>query len=259
MLVFAVPAEPPAPPVLVAQVAQPTVQGVTSTQNSQTITFCRDKESLSPDSAVNDFSPISDEFLRQIGAKHGDTVEELKRYRVTLVTPPQHGQVKLVYEPSHHWAYLPTQNYEGTDRVIFLVESQGKRYKVVVNFLVAQIFDENRQSQVCDSIDFGTSNSPNTTVSGLTAVPMSDFDAWKREAQLSSLLNTVINIPIAIADLPGAAVGQTTSTTITLDTNAAGHNWFIDTTPWDNSEYLPTSKEFGVSSNIPTFNLPAWL
>jgi hypothetical protein len=26
-----------------------------------------------------------------------------------------------------------------------------------------------------------------------------------------------------------------------LDDNAAGYNWFIDATPWDNSEYLPTS------------------
>jgi hypothetical protein len=30
------------------------------------------------------------------------------------------------------------------------------------------------------------------------------------------------------ADLSGAAIGQTTSDKITLDTNAAGHGWYID-------------------------------
>ena len=48
-----------------------------------------------------------------------------------------------------------------------------------------------------------------------------------------------------MADLAGAAVAQTTgegsSAQITLDANAAGYNWFIDSTPADNSEFLPTA------------------
>ncbi len=48
------------------------------------------------------------------------------------------------------------------------------------------------------------------------------------------------NITVTIADLPAGALGQST-TTITLDTNAAGHGWFIDYTPWLNEEYLPTA------------------
>ena len=51
-------------------------------------------------------------------------------------------------------------------------------------------------------------------------------------------LNT---IPVTFADLTGSALGQTNASGITLDTNAAGYNWFIDTTPADNSEFLPTS------------------
>ncbi|MFA6921855.1 MAG: Ig-like domain-containing protein, partial [Gallionella sp.] len=57
-------------------------------------------------------------------------------------------------------------------------------------------------------------------------------------AQNEQIINS---INLSFADLPGAAVGQTTGTSITLDTNAAGYNWFIDNTPADNSEYLPTS------------------
>ena len=55
----------------------------------------------------------------------------------------------------------------------------------------------------------------------------------------SVLINA--SVTVEIADLPGTAVAQTTGQTITLDNNAAGHNWFIDATPADNAEFLPTS------------------
>jgi VCBS repeat-containing protein len=51
-------------------------------------------------------------------------------------------------------------------------------------------------------------------------------------------------VNVTFADLPNGAVGQAVGNTITLDTNAAGHNWYIDTTPADNSEYLPTSNPY---------------
>ncbi len=45
--------------------------------------------------------------------------------------------------------------------------------------------------------------------------------------------------------LQGTAIGQAgnlgSRATITLDTDAAGHGWFIDATPADNVEFLPTS------------------
>lgn len=47
------------------------------------------------------------------------------------------------------------------------------------------------------------------------------------------------------SDLTGSAVGETKgeglNAQITLDTNAAGHGWFIDDTPDNNDEFLPTS------------------
>jgi CSLREA domain-containing protein len=45
------------------------------------------------------------------------------------------------------------------------------------------------------------------------------------------------NVEIAIADLPGATLGLATHNSITIDTNAAGHGWFIDNTPLDDSEF----------------------
>ena len=47
------------------------------------------------------------------------------------------------------------------------------------------------------------------------------------------------------SDLTGSAVGETKgqglNAPIALDTNAAGHGWFIDDTPDNNDEFLLTS------------------
>jgi hypothetical protein len=43
---------------------------------------------------------------------------------------------------------------------------------------------------------------------------------------------------IRIADLPGGVLGATTTDAIWLDADAAGHGWFIDLTPADDSEFL---------------------
>ena len=40
-----------------------------------------------------------------------------------------------------------------------------------------------------------------------------------------------------IDDLPGAMVGYADGSTIVLDVDAAGHGWFVDATPGDDSEF----------------------
>ena len=46
------------------------------------------------------------------------------------------------------------------------------------------------------------------------------------------------NFDIRIADLPGTALGVTTTGVIYIDVDAAGHGWFIDPTPGDDSEFI---------------------
>ena len=45
-------------------------------------------------------------------------------------------------------------------------------------------------------------------------------------------------VHVQITDLPGAILGQAVGDTIYLDTNAAGWGWFVDVTPWDDSEFF---------------------
>ncbi|WP_417746822.1 matrixin family metalloprotease [Rosistilla oblonga] len=55
-------------------------------------------------------------------------------------------------------------------------------------------------------------------------------------------LNTLSSVTFAIADLPGAQLGSTSGSRVTLDAAAAGYGWFIDPTPQDDSEFQSDSE-----------------
>jgi hypothetical protein len=60
---------------------------------------------------------------------------------------------------------------------------------------------------------------------------------WQATGQVTSQLAA---IDVRIVDFPGNTLGSASGHTIWLDTNAAGWGWFVDRTPWDDSEfYLP--------------------
>lgn len=75
-------------------------------------------------------------------------------------------------------------------------------------------------------------------ISSIFTTPTLDNSALQALLDATGINNTVT---VTTADLSGGAVGQTTGSSITLDTNAAGYSWYIDYTPYLNDEYLPTS------------------
>ncbi|MDR2188408.1 MAG: matrixin family metalloprotease [Azonexus sp.] len=59
---------------------------------------------------------------------------------------------------------------------------------------------------------------------------------------LSTLLADAVTTFQGFTDLPGLATAQTLGNQITLDTTAAGYTWYIDPTPFDNTDdFLPTA------------------
>jgi len=146
---------------------------------------------------------------------------------ITLLEGTKHG--KLVEEKDNEglvsYYYDPVPDYVGDDRAVFMAEFEGKRYKIVVNLKVSLGVDNN--SPLC----------PENPYELIKVKPSSGASGIDTGYSLGT-------VSVTFADLAGGAVGQSVGTTITLDTNAAGHNWFIDTTPWDNSEYLPTSNPY---------------
>ena len=65
-----------------------------------------------------------------------DSVEWLAKInpKVTQILAPRHGEIELVYAPSFHYHYTANEGFEGKDSVSYLVEVQGRRFKVVINF-----------------------------------------------------------------------------------------------------------------------------
>jgi Matrixin len=126
---------------------------------------------------------------------------------------PKHGRL----QPNNGggYSYIPDTGYLGSDRATFLVEFGSKKLKMVHTIRVLE--------GVADNAYDDKRYCPNGRY-------------WK--------ISSVIDLPtpfVEFADLPGGSVGQATGTNITLDTNAAGHGWFVDTTPDNNDEFLATS------------------
>jgi autotransporter-associated beta strand protein len=49
-------------------------------------------------------------------------------------------------------------------------------------------------------------------------------------------------VTFEILDLPGNLLGLTSHHTIQIDVNAAGYGWFVDTSPWDDLEFVQTDE-----------------
>jgi hypothetical protein len=74
-------------------------------------------------------------------------------------------------------------------------------------------------------------------------------EATRRWLAAGEPAEELAGVRVAIADLPGLYLGQTHDKTIYIDADAARHGWFIDTTPWDDSEFATrtTSAEIQAS------------
>lgn len=76
---------------------------------------------------------------------------------------------------------------------------------------------------------------PNSSAPAITAAQIAAVvDAAK------TLVPGAADIPVQIADLPGALVGQFHLGVLTLDATAAGWGWFVDATPGDSREFGST-------------------
>ncbi|MDF1813217.1 MAG: autotransporter-associated beta strand repeat-containing protein, partial [Verrucomicrobiales bacterium] len=68
---------------------------------------------------------------------------------------------------------------------------------------------------------------------------------WSQTELTDAQRETLEAIEISVVDIEGLALGTTEGTHIYLDWNAAGSDWFIDETPFDDEEF-----EFAVSSTV---------
>ena len=164
-----------------------------------------------------------------------------------VIVQPKYGQIVFVTDPNYpsrqYAQYVPNKGYEGRDRLAMEVEMGGKTFRVDYFIQVIDNFgnEGDGPNRVCEDkmwwciVDAVQPNTSST-----------DLAAWQRSAQLSALIASAQQSLAGFTDLPSTALGQTTgegaTAQITLDQNAAGHGWYLDPTPLDNTDdYLPTS------------------
>jgi hypothetical protein len=177
--------------------------------------------------------------------------------KVTILQQPKHG--RLENDSGSNWwysRYLPNEGYLGNDSFVMQVEGNGYTVKIhyfmyVTDDMGATIFE----NKACKGDDWkiSTTLAPNgtSTVTSVNYLPsLTGNSAPVTGATLATILGTSLassldantsGVTLNIADLAGGAVGQTTGTSITLDTNAAGYGWYVDPNPAANTDFLPTS------------------
>jgi VCBS repeat-containing protein len=245
---------PDAPPqqaqVMLVQVAK---QQQTKAKFNRIIGVCQVVENHDPAHpqglAMNGLAPVGSlkNYFRMLEKKPigGPSI-------VTVLEMPKHG--KLVDEGTvvirhgspfdtgeRGYTYLPNPGIvDIKDRAVLQVEIAGMKVKMVYTFHVVESVDDETHEDFCGPLTYKRlSAAPEAGPLALEASPQS----WSFD------YSAIPNIDVNIADLPATSVGQTVAhtpstglrTSITLDLDAAGHGWFIDSTPFDNSEFLPTS------------------
>lgn len=226
-------------PIVVAEASQAKQQS-----KERTIGVCHLVESRPESrlSAVNALDPIGSvwRYLReqeQVILKDADFYAA----KMTLLHAPKHGEVPL-FESTQSGRYLPNvSDFEGSDQATVLVEIGGYKVKVIYFFKVMPDVPGSsdqgspyEDKRFCPSGDVWKisfdENDPNAPIYTFTS-----------PTQLTSALASVTQANLTFGDLPGEALGQSQGNTITLDLDAAGHGWFLDSTAWDNEEFVATS------------------
>ncbi len=79
-------------------------------------------------------------------------------------------------------------------------------------------------------------------ISGAQLASIAAAAAQRLEMQLGSRVETIMaGMSIKVANLPAGMLGETTGNTILIDNDGGGYGWFVDATPGDDAEFLPTA------------------
>jgi len=179
---------------------------------------CREfEDTMAEDSAERVLIPalsLANYFALKSNYKREFDYRDIK---TSILQEPKHGELteRIDNKGNILYTYDPEPGYLGKDSAVFVAEFNGKRYKITTELRVVRPHA-------------GESNCPPN-----------------RLIKVGQFTPTPNDYKVTFSDLTGSAVGETNgqgrTAQITLDSNAAGHGWFIDDTPDNNDEFLPTA------------------
>ncbi|MFO1370697.1 MAG: Ig-like domain-containing protein [Marinagarivorans sp.] len=159
---------------------------------------------------------------------------DVKKAKVVIASQPKHGIVEKTKWGSY--TYSVNEEFAGVDT--FTMEVTTDNEKFILVYSVHVVADDSTVApnqltyDLCKPYIKKISDSSSSS-NGQTTV------------LFGGLLENLDDLFAGFTNLPGTSLGQTTGTgpnaIITLDTDAAGYGWFIDSTPLSNDEFLPTA------------------
>jgi hypothetical protein len=82
-----------------------------------------------------------------------------------------------------------------------------------------------------------SSNTPTLTQAELRPTVTEALARWTAAGLNAQALDAMRQVEFVVTDLPGAYLGLAQTNRVYLDTDAAGHGWFVDPTPTDDLEF----------------------
>lgn len=165
------------------------VLAVASTKPDYIFTDCyqigQDVPSYSAIRSIDPAGRLTNEFLRHLNERQVETASKSTR----ILEGPKHGKLSTEVADNGYqfFAYFPNPGYIGKDRVVFLVEVDGKRYKVVTTLLVVKNFEYRDDPCPLPDIHYGSGRSrPSAQGNGMDIETTSTtaLASWLRVAQL---------------------------------------------------------------------------
>lgn len=90
-----------------------------------------------------------------------------------------------------------------------------------------------------------TPGDTNLSQAELNSVVAAALTQWAHAGASPAQLAALAAVTFSVADLAGDAIGEHTAGYIVIDTDAAGHGWFVDSTPLDNFEFAHAENAAG--------------
>jgi hypothetical protein len=102
-----------------------------------------------------------------------------------------------------------------------------------------------------------TSGETHLTQAQLDSVVAAAIANWAAAGASAAQLAMLAALTFIVADLAGTRVGEQTPGHILIDPSAAGHGWFVDSTPNDNSEFTRAANAAGTDLDTDPSNAAA--
>jgi len=169
---------------------------------------------------------------------------------VRIIEQPKHGRLVQTHPDAtnyekYQYKYIPDVDYGDFDHFVMETSAGGITVQIYYTMSVSlpgeptYVLDENGQK----TDDLSRCAKPYWKISSDSPAGFgsADLTSWIQIAELDAKLADLSGVTVTFSPLAGGAVGQTSGNIIALDTDAAGHGWYIDYTPYLNEDFLPTS------------------